>query len=162
MKHIVVAYDERGGIGARNDLLWGRDLPSDLAHFKELTMGGSLIMGRKTFASIGRALPGRETIVMTRQSIDALDVIAVSSLERAFRVAKNEPFVVGGGQAYEQALPLVDVVHATEVHAVFPGADTFFPQLQPELWEEVSREAHVADDRNVYDYDFVTYQRRGE
>lgn len=157
---MVVAYDERGGIGANNDLLWHRDLPDDLAHFKELTMGGSLIMGRSTFASIGRALPGRETIVLSRRPLDVLDVIAVTSLERAFAAAKNESFVVGGGQVYEQAMPLIDVVHATEVHAVFPDADTFFPQLQPEQWQELSREPHVADGRNAYDYDFVTYRRR--
>lgn len=159
MKSIVVAYDERRGIGASNDLLWQRDLPADLAHFKQLTMGGSLIMGRNTFASIGRALPGRENIVVTHRPLDAVDVIAVDSLAAAYRSAHGNQFVIGGGQIYEQSLPDVDVVYATEVHEVFPQAEIFFPALD-DAWREVARESHAADDRNKYTYDFVTYARR--
>nr|AIA15565.1 Dihydrofolate reductase [uncultured bacterium] len=159
MKSIVVAYDSHRGIGASNDLLWQRDLPADLAHFKQLTMGGSLIMGRNTFESIGRALPGRENIVVTHRSLDVVDVVAVDSLAKAYESAHGNQFIIGGGQIYTQSLPDVDVVYATEVHASFSQAEVFFPELDKN-WREVSREAHVADDRNKYAYDFVTYARR--
>ena len=158
MKSIIVAYDERRGIGAGNDLLWHRDLPADLAHFKQLTMGGSIIMGRKTFESIGRALPGRESIVVSHGHIDAVDAIAATSLPDAYAAAHGNIFVIGGGQIYEQVLTDVDLIYATEVHASFPQATVFFPVLGPE-WREVARETHVADERNKYAYDFVTYRK---
>lgn len=158
MKSIVVAYDSHRGIGASNDLLWQRDLPADLAHFKKLTMGGSLIMGRNTFESIGLALPGRENIVVTHRPLDVVDVIAVNSLAAAYEKAHGNQFIIGGGQIYSQSLPDVDVVYATEVHETFPRAEVFFPELSGE-WREVAREAHLADDRNKYAYDFVTYKR---
>jgi dihydrofolate reductase len=158
MKSIVVAYDRARGIGANNDLLWGRDLPADLRHFKDITAGGSLIMGRKTFESIGRALPGRENIVVTHRPLDAVDVIAVDSLASAYRLAHGNQFIIGGASIYEQALSDVDVVYATEVDQVFPEAEVFFPLLG-EDWQERSRESFEADDRNKYPYDFVTYVR---
>ena len=158
MKSIVVAYDRARGIGANNDLLWGRDLPADLRHFKDLTAGGSLIMGRKTFESIGRALPGRENIVVTHRPLDTVDVIAVDSLASAYRLAHGNQFIIGGASIYEQALYDVDVVYATEVDQVFPEAEVFFPLLG-EDWQERSRESFEADDRNKYPYDFVTYVR---
>lgn len=158
MKSIVVAYDRARGIGANNDLLWGRDLPADLRHFKGLTTGGSLIMGRKTFESIGRALPGRENIVVTHRPLDAVDVIAVDSLASAYRLAHGNQFVIGGASIYKQALSDVDVIYATEVDQVFPEAEVFFPALG-EGWRERSRESFEADDRNKYPYDFVTYVR---
>jgi dihydrofolate reductase len=159
MKSIVVAYDSHRGIGASNDLLWQRDLPADLTHFKKLTMGGSLIMGRNTFESIGRALPGRENIVVTHRPLDVVDVIAVNSLAAAYEKAHGNQFIIGGGQIYNQSLPDTDVVYATEVHETFPQAEVFFPELGDD-WREVAREAHLADDRNKYAYDFVTYARR--
>ena len=158
MKSIVVAYDRARGIGANNDLLWGRDLPADLRHFKDLTAGGSLIMGRKTFESIGRALPGRENIVVTHRPLATVDVIAVDSLASAYRLAHGNQFIIGGASIYEQALSDVDVVYATEVDQVFPEAEVFFPLLG-EDWQERSRESFEADDRNKYPYDFVTYVR---
>ncbi len=158
MKSIVVAYDQKRGIGAKNDLLWQRDLPADLRHFKELTMGGSLIMGRNTFASIGRALPGRENIVVTHRPLDAVDVIAVDSLAAAYAAAHGNQFIIGGGQIYEQSLPDVDVVYATEVAETFTAAEVFFPALN-EGWREAARESHPSDERNKYAYDFVTYVR---
>lgn len=159
MKSIVVAYDSHRGIGASNDLLWQRDLPTDQAHFKQLTMGGSLIMGRNTFESIGRALPGRENIVVTHRPLDVVDVVAVDSLAKAYETAHGNQFIIGGEQIYTQSLPDVDIIYATEVHASFPQAEIFFPELGPE-WRETAREAHIADDRNKYAYDFVTYARR--
>lgn len=159
MKSIVVAYDKNRGIGAQNDLLWLRDLPADLAHFKQLTMGGSLIMGRNTFESIGRALPGRENIVVTHRPLAAVDVVAVDSLSAAYKAAHGNQFVIGGGQVYTQAIADVDVVYATEVQAEFPQASVFFAPLGDD-WRETARERHTADEKNVYDYDFVTYVRR--
>jgi dihydrofolate reductase len=159
MKSIVVAYDSHRGIGAANDLLWQRDLPADLAHFKMLTMGGSLIMGRNTFESIGRALPGRENIVVTHRPLDVVDIVAVDSLDAAYNVAHGNQFIIGGGQIYEQSLKDADVVYATEVHASFPQAEIFFPELGNE-WRETARESNSADERNKYAYDFVTYVRR--
>ncbi len=158
MKSIVVAYDTNRGIGAHNDLLWQRDLPADLRHFKELTMGGSLIMGRNTFDSIGRALPGRENIVVTHRVLDMVDVIAVDSLVAAYAAAHGNQFVIGGASIYEQALPDCDIVYATEVHQTFPQAEVFFPDLGEE-WTERSREPHAVDEKNKYPYDFVTYVR---
>ncbi len=158
MKSIVVAYDQKRGIGAHNDLLWQRDVPADLRHFKNLTMGGSLIMGRNTFESIGRALPGRENIVVTHRPLDMTDIIAVDSLAAAYAAAHGNQFIIGGASIYEQALPDIDVVYATEVHETFPVADVFFPELSDE-WHERARETHPADERNKYAYDFVTYVR---
>ncbi len=155
---IVVAYDRNRGIGANNDLLWGRDLPRDLAHFKELTIGGSLVMGRNTFDSIGRALPGRQTIVVTGRPLDVPGVAVASSLERAYAQAEGEIYIAGGQSIYEQSLPDVDTVYATEVDASFDAATVFFPSLGGE-WREVSREHHERDERNRYDIDFVTYRR---
>ena len=159
MKSIVVAYDQNRGIGASNDLLWLRDLPADLAHFKRLTMGGSLIMGRNTFESIGKALPGRENIVVTHRPLDVVDVIAADSLPAAYAAAHGNQFVIGGAQVYSQALPDVDMIYATEVQASFPQAEVFFAPLD-DSWREAAREHHEPDDKNKYGYDFVTYVRR--
>lgn len=157
---MVVAYDRQRGIGADNDLLWRRELPADLAHFKQLTMGSSIVMGRKTFESIGRALPGRENIVVSRNDIDAVDVVAVKSLQDAYKAAHGNIMIIGGGSIYEQALPDTDVIYATEVDAIFPTASVFFPALGLS-WEEAAREHHSQDERNAYGYDFVTYRRTG-
>lgn len=163
---MVVAYDRRNGIGAENDLLWKRDLRADLAHFKKLTMDTSVIMGRKTYESIlsslGHPLEGRENIVVSRHDIDAVDVVAVKSLSEAYAAAHGNIMIIGGGSIYDQALPDTDLVYATEVDAVFPQATVFFPKLDDEHWTEVAREHHVQDDRNAYDYDFVTYRRTAD
>ena len=159
MRSIVVAYDQRRGIGASNDLPWKRGLPGDLRHFKELTNGGSVIMGRNTYESMGRkALPNRENIVVTSHTIEAVDVIAVSSLSAAYSAAHGNQFVIGGERIFRESLPDVDLVYATEVRETFSQADVFFPELGDD-WHEVAREAHQADDRNKYGYDFVTFAR---
>lgn len=159
MRSIVVAYDQLRGIGASNDLPWKRGLPSDLRHFKELTNGGSVIMGRKTYDSMPGVLPNRENIVVTSHTIEAVDVIAVNSLTAAYAAAHGNQFVIGGERIFREALPDVDLVYATEVRETFPQADVFFPELGDE-WREVAREAHLADERNKYDYDFVTFARK--
>lgn len=158
MKAIVVAYDQNRGIGAENELLWLRDLPADLRHFKELTTGHSIIMGRRTFESIGRPLPNRHNIVVSRslKSGDGYDV--ARSLNEAYELAVGDALIIGGGQIYDEALADSDIVYATEVAASFDAATVFFPEL-PQDFQEVSREHHKADDANKYAYDFVTYQR---
>lgn len=162
MKTIVVAYDNNRGIGAANDLLWHRDLPADLAHFKELTMGGAMIMGSKTYDSIGRPLPGRRSIVLSREPKIVEGVTVVNSLQAAYESVEDgrETFVIGGGQIYALAMDSVDVLEVTEVDASFPNADTFFPIIDMTKWQETNRVHHTKDERNLYDYDFVTYRRR--
>lgn len=160
MNYMVVAYDKKRGIGAGNDLLWQRDLPADLAHFKQLTMCASVVMGRKTFESIGRALPDRENIVVSRSQVAGGDgIICVHSIEQAFeRASKSSIAIIGGASIYEQAMPYVDVVYATEVDATFDQAEVFFAPLSDDFIE-LSREHHAADDRNAYAFDFVEYRR---
>lgn len=162
MKRIIVAYDKNYGIGADNDLLWKRDLPADLKHFKDLTVGTSLVMGRKTFESIGRALPGRENIVISSTDIAIDGIKTVRGLDEAYDLATHETIsVIGGGQIYNLALDTVDEIVATEVQATFPQADIFFPAINTSKWheKEASRKHHDADDRNKYPFDFVTYTR---
>ena len=160
MKSIIVAYDKNHGIGAANDLLWQRDLPADLARFKELTTGHPIIMGRKTFESIGRALPNRRNIVVSHHTIDIEGIETAVSLDDALSlVGDQDCFVIGGGQIYAEALPLVDQVYATELDETFP-AEIFFPTPPESEWRETAREHHAQDERNKYDYDFVTYVRR--
>lgn len=160
MKSIVVAYDKNGGIGADNDLLWKRELPADLRHFRDLTHGDAVIMGRKTFESIGGALGGRKNIVISHYFKVQDGVVFARNLQEAYKEAEGSDIsVIGGGSIYEQALPDVDRIYATEVRAVFPNATVFFPKLDRSVWHEVTREPHRADGTNKYDYDFVTYQR---
>lgn len=160
MKSIVVAYDRRRGIGADNDLLWKRDLPADLRHFREITTGGTVIMGRKTYDSIGRPLPNRQNIVVSRSNLTIEGVTVVSTLESAFAVSEHNVHVIGGGSVYAQALDSVDTIYATEVEAEFPHATVFFPDLPSADWAEVAREHHDGDENNAYSYDFVTYKRQ--
>lgn len=162
MKNILVAYDKNYGIGAANDLLWQRDLPADLHRFKELTTGNAVIMGHRTYDSIGRALPNRQNIVMSRggETIDGVTV--VNSLDAAYAAVEpgKEAFIIGGGQIYALALNTADRIYATEVDASFPQATVFFPAINTAIWKEVSREHHAADERNKYAFDFVAYDRR--
>ncbi len=160
MKSIVVAIDQRNGIGADNDLLWQRDLPADLAHFKRLTVGRSVVMGRNTYESIGRPLPDRQNIVITSKPIGVPGIISCSSLEAAYAMAQYDVAVIGGNRVYTAAIDSVDVLYVTEVAAEFPQATVFFPAIDPELWREVAREHHEADERNKYAFDFVEYRRR--
>lgn len=161
MKSIIVAYDKKRGIGADNDLLWQRDLPADLQHFKELTTGHSIIMGRKTFESIGRPLPNRQNIVVSRSMEPVQGIGVVPSIEEAYAIATDsQVFIIGGAQIYEQTLDSADVILATEVDATFDNATVFFPPINPDLWLETAREHHDPDEFNKYAFDFVTYVRR--
>ncbi len=160
MKSIVVAYDKNRGIGADNDLLWQRDLPSDLAHFKRLTVGKTIVMGRKTFESIGRPLPDRQNIVVTRQGALGVEgVLSAASLQTAYALAQYDVVVIGGGEIYTQAMGDIDIIYATEVDAVFPQATVFFPVTDLAIWRETSREHRDPDERNRYSFDLVIYER---
>jgi len=158
MKSIIVGYDRRRAIGAGGDLPWGRNIPSDLKHVKSLTLGKTIIMGRKTFESIGRALPGRENIVVSHHPVLAEGVIDAESLDEAYALATHEIFVFGGASIYEQSLPDVDKIYATEVDEEFSGTTVFFPLIGSD-WRETSREHHKANEYDAYDFDFVTYER---
>jgi dihydrofolate reductase len=163
MINIVVAYDERGAIGKDGDLPWGHELPADLAHFKQLTVGNRVLMGRKTFESIGHPLKDRENIVLSRNELALpAGVIRFGSLATALAYDARSPvdtFVIGGARVYEDALPYTDKIYTTEVHETFEGADTYFPYFDEAEWLETVRERHSADERNAYDYSFVEYVR---
>ena len=159
MKAIVVAIDKNNGIGADNDLLWQRDLPADLAHFKKITTGGSIIMGRKTFESIGRPLPNRENIVVSRRPTGVPGVLTAASPTSAYELARYPIFVIGGGKVYANAIDDVDTLYVTEVQESFTQASVFFPVINASVWKEISREHHEPDDLNKYAFDFVVYQR---
>jgi len=160
MKSIIVAYDKNHGIGAANDLLWIRDLPADLRHFKEITTGHTIIMGRKTYQSLGKPLPNRHNIVISRDMVPTEGVTVVRNLEEAYAASTSpDIFIIGGGQIYQLAIDEVDRIIATEVDATFE-ADVFFPVVNPAVWIEVEREHHEKDDLNKYNYDFVIYERR--
>ena len=157
----IVAIDENGAIGRQGDLLC--HLPADMKHFKEVTMGSSIIMGRKTFESFPRRpLPGRQNIVITRNAAwQYPGVTVVHSVEDAIAAAETDTvFVIGGADVYEQTLPLVEVLHLTLIHARWASADVFFPALDMNEWQEVSREHHESDHRNTYEFDFITLKRR--
>lgn len=158
---IIVAAAENNVIGGHNALLW--KLPADFTRMKDLTMGHSLIMGRKTHESIGRPLPGRRNIVITRQNVDYAGCEVVASLEDALAAVQNdasgEVFIFGGGEIYKQAMPKTDRIYMTRVHAEFEG-DTYFPEIDPNEWKEIEREDHAADDENPYPFSFITYERR--
>ena len=155
---LIVATERQLGIGLRNTLPWR--LPEDLAFFKRTTTGHPIIMGRKTFDSIGRPLPNRRNIVITRNPDWAHEgVETASSLQEAARRAGDgEAFVIGGAQIYAEALPLASRLIVTEIAADFE-CDAFFPPIDTAVWREVSREAHHSDSAGL-DYAFVIYQRR--
>ncbi|MBO9717329.1 MAG: dihydrofolate reductase [Pseudoxanthomonas sp.] len=160
---LVAALDRNRGIGRGNAMPW--HLPDDFAHFKALTLGKPILMGRKTAQSLGRALPGRANLVLTRGTdVPFAGMRAVASLEQALAAAMaegaEELCVIGGGEVYALALPRADVLHLTEVDAVVADADTFFPAWDPAQWREVSRETHAADPRHAHAFDFVEYRRR--
>ena len=160
---IVVAYDKNRGIGTGGDLPWGRSLSADLAHFKELTTGGAVVMGRKTYESIGgRPLPNRKNIVLSGGEVTG--AVGAKNFAQALQFASEEPnqdiFVIGGERVFAEALPEVDTIYATEVDDSFSGADVFFPQINVNQWEEISRTSQKANEQNKYSFDFVEYRRK--
>ncbi|MEC5172202.1 dihydrofolate reductase [Chryseobacterium nepalense] len=160
MTTIVVAMGEKNEIGFENQLLW--HLPKDLKHFKEITTGHPVIMGRKTYESIGKPLPNRTNIVVSGKS-DWFEegILIVGSIKEAIKFAKKideEIFIIGGGKIYEQTIDMVDKLEVTLVKADLE-ADTFFPKIDSKVWKKVEETCYEKDDKNQYDFCFQTYEK---
>lgn len=160
-KSMIVAMAENRVIGINNNLPWY--LPNDLKYFKQVTMGKPILMGRKTYESIGKPLPGRTNIVLTRNTDwSAEGVKAVNSLEQAFQLAESvteidgqdEMMIIGGDQIYQSTLAIIDRIYLTKVHAEVKG-DAYFPELDMSQWKEVGREDFEAEGPNPYNYSFI-------
>lgn len=154
----IVARANNGVIGSKNDLPWY--LSADLRRFKELTTDTTVVMGRKTYESIvarlGHALPNRRNVVLTRQTVDFPDAEVIHDVSEIEKL--GDVFVIGGAEVYRATIDSADRLYVTEVHADIDG-DAYFPAIDSALWREVSREAHVSDEKNQFDYDFVVYER---
>ena len=159
---LIAAIGKNNALGKNNDLIW--HLPADLKRFRQLTTGHHMIMGRKTYESIGKPLPNRTTIIVSRNPEYFQEgCLTASSLENAIQIANNEEVIciVGGEQIYRKALEnnLVDALDITLVHDEF-DADVFFPEIDLKIWEEISRENFKADEKNKYDYSFIQYKKK--
>ena len=163
---LIVALSQNHVIGRNNKLPWY--LPNDLKYFKQVTMGLPIIMGRKTFESIGKPLPGRTNIVITRNpEWTAEGVRAVTSLDEALSLAesvaeidgRDEVMVIGGDQIYRLVMPSVDRLYLTQVHAQVDG-DAYFPEFDRDAWKEIGREDYESSETNPYDYSFTVLERR--
>lgn len=160
MTTIVVALGENNEIGFENQLLW--HLPNDLKHFKEITSGHPVIMGRKTYESIGKPLPNRTNIVISRKT-DWFEegILIVGSIKEAMKFAKKideDVFIIGGGKIYEQTMDSADRLEVTQVMADLNG-DTFFPQIDEKVWKKVNETCFEKDEKHAYDFCFRTYER---
>jgi len=155
---IVVAIAENYAIGKNNQLLW--HMPADLKHFKQITSGHTVIMGRKTYDSVGKPLPNRRNIIITRQDITIPGCEVVKSVDEALELCYNEEevFIVGGAEIYKLAMDKTDRIYLTIIHHSF-DADSFFPEIDYMEWKEVSREDHPADEKHKYSYSFITLER---
>ncbi len=159
---LIAALDENHAIGRDNALPW--HLPDDLKRFKALTLGQPVLMGRKTAQSLGRALPGRHNLVLTRQN-EALypSMQAVASLDDALMAVRQTGagtlWVIGGGEVYQQTLPHACRLHLTWVHTRIADADAFFPVFDAQQWRETARQMHEADERHAHAFSFVDYRR---
>lgn len=156
---LVAAIDRRRAIGRDNALPW--HLADDLQRFKRLTMGKPILMGRKTAEALGRALPGRRNLVLTRSGqVPHAGMVAVASIEQAIREAPSgELMVIGGGEVYALALPLATALHLTHVDTEVACADAFFPSFDHGQWEITFREAHLRDARNEHAFEYIDYRR---
>ncbi|MBK7391356.1 MAG: dihydrofolate reductase [Bacteroidetes bacterium] len=157
---LIVAFDENRLIGRDNGLPW--HLPADLKHFKALTMGHHMIMGRKTYESIGKPLPGRTTVIVTRQTDYLAEgcIVTQNFTEAMMQCAgQSEVFIIGGAQIFECTLPLADTLYVTQIHHAFEG-DTFFPEIKLSEWDEINRERHEGDEKNQWAYSFITYKKK--
>jgi len=160
---IIAAISENNALGKDNQMLW--HLPDDFKHFKEVTTGHHVIMGRKTFESMEKkALPKRTNIVVTRtKNYLCSCVLVVDSLRKAIQIAQRtdkNPYIIGGGIIYEEAIKLADKMDLTIVHHSFE-ADVFFPIIDPKIWRETLRIFHPKDEKHAFDFSFVTYERIG-
>ena len=156
---LIAAASENNIIGKDNKLIWR--LSDDLKHFKELTKGHFVIMGRKTFESMPKALPNRTNVIITRKTDYKVEnAIVVNSLEKALKVAEsdNQPFVIGGGEIYKLSMEIADRIELTRVHTSIEG-DTSFPEIDLEKWQEVKNEKRLKNEKNEYDFSFLRYDK---
>lgn len=163
MVNIIVAVADNWAIGKDNQLLW--HISEDLKFFKRTTLGCPVVMGRRTFESIGRPLPKRTNIVVSRGFDAPEGVLVASSLEQALELAgggscESDVFVIGGGQIYAQSMDLAQKLYITHVHTVIEDADAFFPAIDPQVWQVESRSELYNDEESGYDYEFVVYSRK--
>lgn len=158
MLSIIVAISDNNCIGNNNELPWR--LPEDLRYFKNTTMNSPVVMGRKTFESIGRPLPGRDNYVLTRdKTFSSENVTVLSSLDECKDISGDEVFIIGGAHIYEQMINVVDRLYITHIHETFEG-DSFFPEINESIWEKTSSVKGIKNDKNPYDYEFVVYDRK--
>jgi dihydrofolate reductase len=164
MISLIAAVGKNNELGKGNNLLW--PLPTDQRYFREITTGHTVIMGRKTFESIGRLLPNRRNIVITRHADYKADGIEIAhSLNEAIELGKNNPdineeiFIIGGAEIYKQGIALADKLYITKIDAEDKDADAFFPEINMKQWQEISREEHEPDDINLYKYIFLVYTK---
>ena len=163
MISIIVAVAENYAIGKKDDLLC--HMPADLKHFKEITSGHTVMMGERTFLSLPKhPLPNRRNIVLTdvkgKTFEGAETVYSMDELRAKSEELREEAFVIGGGMVYKQAMEFADKLYITHIHHSWPDADTFFPEIDPKVWKQISAEKHEADENNPYDYTFAEYGRR--
>ena len=159
MLSIIAAIGQNNALGKDNQLIW--HLPADLKRFKKVTTGHHVIMGRKTFESLGKPLPNRTTIIISRdKNYHADGCITVNSLTEAIKAAQNDdnPYILGGAEIYKQSMDIADVLDLTFVHQAFE-ADVYFPEIDKNIWKETFREDHFKDERNKFDFSFVKYER---
>ncbi|WP_077618507.1 dihydrofolate reductase [Bacillus sinesaloumensis] len=160
MISLLVAMDKNRLIGKDNDLPWR--LPADLAYFKRVTMGHPIIMGRKTYDSIGRPLPGRENIIVTRDTsykMEGCKVIhSIEEIVKMRKESEQELFVIGGAEIFKEILPYSDRLYITEIEEEFEG-DTYFPAFDKSEWKIISKEQGIKDEKNPYDYKFLVYEK---
>jgi len=162
MISVIAAIDKNNALGFKNRLLF--HLPADLKHFKELTTGHTIVMGRRTFESLPKgALPNRRNIVIsTKENLNLPGAEVFHTFKEALANCTDEEhvFIIGGASVYRQAIPIADELCMTLIDATAKEADVYFPKIDPEVWEEKSRESHQADEKNPCDYAFVNYVRK--
>lgn len=156
---LIAAIDEQGGIGVNNQLL--THLPADLKYFKSVTMGKPIIMGRRTYESIGKPLPGRRNIIISTTLTSQSEISVVAKLDQALELTKNEPevMVIGGGQLFAETINLATRLYITKIHHYF-DADVFFPPIDQTIWECKQERWQSRDEKNQYDMTFTIYERK--
>ncbi|OGI82686.1 hypothetical protein A3I95_01850 [Candidatus Nomurabacteria bacterium RIFCSPLOWO2_02_FULL_44_12] len=161
MISLIAAIGKNNEIGKKNSLLW--NLPADMKHFRDTTRGHTVIMGDKTFESIGKPLPNRRNIVATLdKNYKVLGVEISNNLQKTvakFKKSSEEVFVIGGAQIYALTIAGADRLYITHVEASFPEADAFFPEISSDIWEEIEHKKHIKDSENPYNYTFSVYEK---
>lgn len=157
MISFILAMSEDRVIGVKNTLPW--HLPADLKYFRQVTTGHPVVMGRKTYESIGKPLPGRENIILTRQAdYEVAGCRVIHSMDEILGETQGEMFVIGGAEIFKETLPYADRLYITMIHGAFAG-DTYFPEIDPAQWRLVSETKGTVDEKNVYEHEFLVYER---